>query len=173
MSIPGSRNGIALRELDPTADAANILRLLTQPSFVRWIGDRGVTCEETARRYLEDGAVQQWQSLGYGPCAIVRQDNGLFVGIAGLYQRPTLAIPDLGYALLDEYTRQGIATAACSLVLAWAAESLPFDRIGAITAEDNVASIGLLHKLGFSRNGYYNNDIAYYERRVVQHEQAS
>jgi ribosomal protein S18 acetylase RimI-like enzyme len=167
-SIPGNVNGVRLRPLDADGDRLNILRLLTQDSFHRWIGDRGVTNEEEAGGYVRDGAVAQWASKGYGPCAVVRVDDGEFLGIAGLYQRPNLAVPDLGYAMLDEYTRRGYATAACSLVLAWAATALPFDTIGAITDEDNVASIGLLKKLGFVRNGCYSTDkgdIAFFERK--------
>ena len=40
------------------ADAAFMLNLLNQPSWLRFIGDRGVTNLQQARNYITNGALQ-------------------------------------------------------------------------------------------------------------------
>ena len=46
---------LILRLLDPATDAAFILDLLNQPSFIRNIADRGVRTLADAARYIETG----------------------------------------------------------------------------------------------------------------------
>ena len=49
-------------ELHPftEGDADFVLRLLNEPSFLRYIGDRGVHDLESARRYIADGPVASY-----------------------------------------------------------------------------------------------------------------
>ena len=47
-------------------DAVFILELLTDPDFVRYIGDRGVHTLEAAHRYIEEGPRASYATLGFG-----------------------------------------------------------------------------------------------------------
>jgi len=81
--------------------------------------------------------------------AVRRKDTGELIGNCGLVRREGLDGPDLGYALLPMHTGEGFAHEAAQAVIADAATRLRLGRLQAIVNPDNVASIGLLQKLGF------------------------
>ena len=115
-------------------DAALMLALLNDPGFIRHIADRGVRTLDQARAYLRDGALRSYAEHGFGMYAVRRE------GLDG---------PDLGYALLPMHAGRGCAHEAAQAVIADAATRLRLGRLQAIVNPDNVASIGLLQKLGF------------------------
>ena len=67
---------------------------------------------------------------------------------AGLLKRETLLDVDVGFAFLPAYWRKGFAFESGSAVLAHGREAFGLKRIVAITSPDNVASIGVLEKMG-------------------------
>ncbi len=131
-----------------TEDAAFLLGLLNEPSFLRFVGDRGVRSEEQAREYLRQGAMASFENNGFGFFVVERREDRAVIGICGLVDRPGLDDVDIGFALLPEHWRKGYAYEAAAAVLEHARSTLELQRIVAITAETNEASIGLLEKLG-------------------------
>ncbi|KAH7028214.1 acyl-CoA N-acyltransferase [Microdochium trichocladiopsis] len=61
--------------------------------------------------------------------------------------------PDLGFAVLPEYCRRGIATEASRGVLDWASREKGVDVVLGLHDPTNVASAGVLRKLGFEERG--------------------
>ena len=90
--------------------------------------------------------------LGLGPFKLVL-DSGDLVGTCGLYKRDNLDHPDLGYALLPKFFKQGYAFEATSAFLKLLQEKSEFDRILAITLPTNRSSVALLLKLDFELQG--------------------
>lgn len=131
------------------ADAALMLALLNDPAFIRHIADRGVRTLAQARDYLRDGAMRSYAEHGFGMYAIRRKDTGALIGNCGLVRREGLDGPDLGYAVLPAHAGQGFAHEAAQAVIADAGRRLRLPCLRAIVNPDNVASIGLLQKLGF------------------------
>ncbi len=142
---------LRLRELAP-ADAPFILGLLNEPSFLANIGDRGVRTVEEARAYIVDGPVASYARYGFGLYLVELPEAGP-IGICGILKRDALADPDLGFAFLPAYWRQGYAFESASAVLHYAHEDLGVGRLLAITNPSNTASIRLLEKLGFRLDG--------------------
>ena len=141
---------LALRELC-AGDASFLVELLNQPSFHRYIGDRGVRTEEDALRYLAEGPGASYAAHGFGLWAMTpldQQDRGSPIGICGLLKRDTLTDVDLGFALLPQYWRRGYTREAAAAVLEHARNELGLRRVVAITRADNTASIALLEGLG-------------------------
>lgn len=130
-------------------DAAFVLRLLNEPSFLLYIGDRGVRTLEDARRYIADGPVAGYARYGYGLLRVTRKSDGTTVGMCGILKRDALPEPDIGFSLLPEYWSQGYALESAGAVMKHARESLRLGRILAITSKDNEPSMRLLGKLGF------------------------
>ena len=56
---------LLLRWLD-AGDSAFILELVNGPSWIQYIGDKGVKTIEEAQRYIENGPVEMYQRLGFG-----------------------------------------------------------------------------------------------------------
>ena len=137
------------------ADAPFMLQLLNDSSFIRNIGDRGVRSEAEAAAYLTAGPLVSYQQYGFGLRAIELQQGGQLIGICGLIQRETLDAPDLGYALLPDYTGQGYALEAAKAAVQWAV-ALDLAQLYAVVSLENDASKRLLAKLGFRNQGVIN-----------------
>ncbi len=129
-------------------DAAFILRLLNEPSFLENIGDKGVRNLDDAVQYLLQGPMKSYEQNGFGLWLVTLKDTLAPIGICGLVKRDGLDDPDVGYAFLPEFWEQGYAIEAAAAVMIFARESLGINRIVAITAPDNLPSIRVLNKLG-------------------------
>lgn len=141
---------LTLHPLTPD-DAAFILVLVNDPSWLRFIGDRGVKTLDDARAYISKGpAVSSYERFVLGHFLVRRKDDGVAIGICGLLKRATLEDVDVGFAFLPPFTRQGYAFEAVAATLAYGRRELGLTRIVAVTSPDNAASIRLLEKLGLS-----------------------
>jgi RimJ/RimL family protein N-acetyltransferase len=76
--------------------------------------------------------------------------SGEPIGICGLVKREGLADVDVGFALLSQYCSRGYASESAAAVLAYGKQQLRLQRIVAITAPDNHASIAVLEKIGLT-----------------------
>ena len=132
-----------------TDDAAFIRRLVNDPSWLRFIGDRGVRTDDDARRYLEAGPLAMYAGLGFGLYLVETREGGQPIGLCGFVKRETLADVDLGFAFLPEFRGNGYAFEAASATMAFGSRALGLKRVVAITAQDNRPSIRLLERLGF------------------------
>ena len=130
-------------------DADFIRGLLNEPSFLRYIGDRGVRTADDARRYIQDGPVASYARYGFGLLRVGLKAGDAPIGICGVLKRDTLPEPDLGFSLLPAYWSKGYAYEAASAVMQQARGPLGLGRILAITSVDNDPSISLLGKLEF------------------------
>ena len=132
-----------------TNDAEFILELLNQPSFIQFIGDKGVRSVDDARNYITTGPIESYQRHGFGLYLVELKDRKVTIGMCGVLKRESLPDPDLGFAFLPEYWGKGYAFEAASAALDQARDFFKLARILAITNPDNDASIKLLAKLGF------------------------
>ncbi len=132
-----------------TADAAFVLRLLNEPSFIQYIGDRGVRTLDDAAGYIERGPVASYRRHGFG-LYLVELTDGTPIGTCGVLKREELDDADLGFSLLPEFWSQGFAFEAAHEVKVYARDMLGLRALAAIVAHGNDASARLLKKLGFS-----------------------
>lgn len=128
-------------------DAEFMLRLLNEPSWVQFVGDRGVKTLDDARNYILKGPVAMVARLGFGFYVIERKGNDSAVGICGLAKREYLDDVDVGYALLPEHCGHGYASEAAAVVLHYAKQTLGLKRVVATTRAHNHPSAKLLAKL--------------------------
>ena len=138
---------LILRKLT-TDDAAFILDLLNQPSFLHYIGDRGVRNLEDAKRYIEAGAITSYERNGFGLYLTLLKGGEIPIGICGLVKRDLLKDVDVGFAFLPQYWMQGYAFESASAVLAYARDTLGLKRVLGIATPDNQGSIRVLEKIG-------------------------
>jgi RimJ/RimL family protein N-acetyltransferase len=139
---------LTLRKLS-VEDAPFILRLVNEPSFLQFIGDKGVRNLEDARQYILNGPVASYAQNGFGLFLVQLKTDQAPLGMCGLLKRETLEDVDIGFAFLPEFWNQGYASEAAAGVLSYAKDVLKLPRIVAITNKDNDASGKLLEKLGF------------------------
>ncbi|HUP22314.1 MAG TPA: GNAT family N-acetyltransferase [Thermoanaerobaculia bacterium] len=143
---------LRLRRIVPD-DAAFLLELLNDPSFLANIGDRGVRSLDDARAYIDGGPVASYVRHGFGLYLVELAEPREPIGICGVLRRDGLADPDLGFALLPRHWGRGFALEAAQAVLEHARATLGLRRLVAITLPGNQGSKRLLERIGFRLEG--------------------
>jgi RimJ/RimL family protein N-acetyltransferase len=138
---------LVLRWLTPD-DAAFILELLNDPSWIRFIGDRGLRTLEEAQNYILTGPMEMYSRRGFGLYLTELKEGNIPIGICGLIKRDSLENVDVGFAFLSKFQSKGYGFEAAAATMAYGIEQLGLKRILAITTMDNQASSKLLEKIG-------------------------
>ncbi len=139
---------LLLRHLDARNDAAFILRLLNEPSFIANIADRGVRTLDDASRYIESGPRAMYAKHGVGLLRTELKDTHEPIGICGLIKRDWLVDADVGFAFLPEFWSKGYAFESAAAVMEWGRVHGGITRVVGITSAANVGSQRVLEKLG-------------------------
>jgi RimJ/RimL family protein N-acetyltransferase len=130
-------------------DAAFILELLNEPSWIKYIGDKGVKTLQDAEAYIRKGPREMYERFGHGLYLVETKERGESIGICGLIKREALEDVDLGFAFLPRYWGKRYAFESATAAMAHGKSVLGLARIVAITSPDNHPSVGLLTRLGF------------------------
>ncbi len=144
---------VVLRELaDSDADA--LVAIFSNPDVTRYWGGPGLTDRAAARRQiakiqrgLETGTFLQWgvtlprEERVIGTCTLWQLDAG---------NRRS----EIGFALHRDHWGQGLMRDALTALLEFAFVGLDLHRLEADVDPRNVASLALLERLGFQREGY-------------------
>lgn len=103
---------------------------------------------EYQRCYIEN----MYGFYGYGMWIVTEIRSPHIIGRAGLENREYEDGVELemGYVIDPRWQHRGIAYEVCSAIMEYARENTDFPRLNALTEADNVASIALLEKLGFT-----------------------
>ena len=108
-----------VRWLD-TDDAAFILQLVNEPSWLKYIGDKRVRTLQDAENYIHTGPAEMYGRLGFGLYLVALRDSGERLGICGLIKRASLDDVDLGFAFLPTFWGRGYAHEAAAAIMAYA-----------------------------------------------------
>lgn len=129
-------------------DAPFVIELINMPSWLEFIGDRGVRTVDDAEIYILNNSLRSYEQFGFGPYLVELKDTQISIGLCGLHRRPAMDDIDIGFALLPDYAGKGYGYEAATAVIAHAQDVLGLTRITGITKPTNVPSIRLLEKLG-------------------------
>ncbi|OIM99972.1 hypothetical protein BFR57_05335 [Idiomarina sp. MD25a] len=143
---------LVVRPLKET-DAEFILTLLNEPEFIKQIADKQVRTIDNAINYIETGPQLQYRQHDLGLMLMVRKQDDKPIGLMGLLKRDFLDDPDIGYALSQAFTGHGYAIEAAVSLMHRVAAHTALNRINAICNPTNQASLNLLDKLGFVKQG--------------------
>jgi RimJ/RimL family protein N-acetyltransferase len=138
---------VRLREFT-LSDTDFVLQLVNTPSWIEFIGDREIHTQEAALKYIEESLMLSYQKNGFGLWLMELKKTSKSIGMCGLVNRDTIEDIDIGFALLPDFGRKRYTFEAAKATLIYAKETLKIDKIVAITDTKNVASIGLLNKIG-------------------------
>ena len=129
-------------------DAPFFLDLLNQPSFIEFLGDRGVRTLDDARAYIQSKLVDSYNKFGFGLYMVLLKEDQTSIGICGLIKRDGLDDVDVGFAFLPQYASQGYGFESASAVMEYGRKTFGLKKIVGIVSSGNVKSIDLLEKLG-------------------------
>jgi len=131
-------------------DADFIVELLNDPSFLRFIGDKGVRTTGDARQYILAGPMYSYERHGFGLWLVELKGANTPVGICGLLKRDVLNDVDIGFAFLPQYRCLGYACESAAAVMSYGRNVLGLRRIVAIADVDNAGSAKVLSRIGMS-----------------------
>lgn len=130
-------------------DAEFILDLLNQPSFKKFIGDRGVRSVDQAREYISERLVRSYRDNNFGLYIAELKTDCTPIGLCGFVRRDILPHPDIGFALLSQHEKKGYGFEAAAAMMRYGKDTLCLRRVLAVTSLENENSMNLLAKIGF------------------------
>ena len=138
---------LTLREIT-TGDAEFMLALLNDPSWIKFIGDRGVRTIEQAKNYIDEKMIMSYRDHGFGLYVTELKENKTPIGLCGLVKRDSIEDVEIGFAFLPDFTGKGFGYESASATMEFAKKNLNIKRIVAITDPRNIKSQRLLNKIG-------------------------
>ncbi|MEH0158633.1 GNAT family N-acetyltransferase [Limibacter armeniacum] len=129
-------------------DGRFFYELLNTPSWIEFIGDRGIRTLEDAESYIQQSLISSYLENGFGLYKMVLREKNQPIGLCGLVKRSDLKKPDIGFAILPEYEGKGLVFEAAVAVLEYARQVLGQDEVWAITTEENLKSRRLIERIG-------------------------
>jgi RimJ/RimL family protein N-acetyltransferase len=152
-------------------DFDTYVQMWADPDVVRFIGGKPFDREASWGRFVKQAGV--WHHMGFGFFAIEEKETGLFIGEAGFHEVRRAIEPNIegtleaGWALMPTGQGWGYATEAMTAALAWAATAFPGKRMTCLIDPDNLASIRVATRLGFTelaRSLYHETPVVIFER---------
>ncbi|WP_338747880.1 GNAT family N-acetyltransferase [Janibacter alittae] len=129
-------------------DTDALVAVYSDPQVPRYVGGDRLTPEAIGLQVAD--FTHEWQERGYGQSAVIRRENGRFLGRIGLHFWPNWGETELGYVLSREAQGQGLATEGCRAWIDWARRDRTIRSLIANIHPENTASIHLATKLGFT-----------------------
>jgi RimJ/RimL family protein N-acetyltransferase len=152
-------------------DFDTYVQMWADPDVVRFIGGKPFDRESSWGRFVKHAGV--WHHMGFGFFAIEEKETGLFIGEAGFHEVRRAIEPNIegtleaGWALMPTGQGWGYATEAMTAALAWAETAFPGRRMTCLIDPDNLASIRVATRLGFTelaRSLYHETPVVIFER---------
>jgi len=123
------------------------------PFEPQWLADE--LDRSAYRRRLRHYVREQREDLGYAFGIFLIADHAMLGGVSlSNVRRGVTQAASLGYWLGARHTGQGYMSDAVSALIAFAFVELKLHRVEAATLPDNAASIRVLERNGFAREGY-------------------
>lgn len=140
-----------LREIRQ-GDVESIYKLLSDPEVIKYDTFELFTNIKQAEDLINwfDEAFKQKQAIFWG---ISLKNNPEIIGFCKCEIEIPKVRADLGYDLTPKYWNKGIMTEALSAIMKFIFNTLDVNRIEAAVSTENIASIRLLEKLGFMKEG--------------------
>jgi len=143
---------LLLRPLS-TLDLEFVFRHFSDPDVTRYLLDEEpVTTREQAQSIID--FYSSPASQPYNRWVIIRKSDMRPVGTCGYHQwQKAHQRAEIGYDLEKASWRQGIMTEALQTMLQYGFEHMDLNRVEALVYVENEASIRLLERLGFQKEG--------------------
>ena len=130
-------------------DLDSFYEIYSDPSITTYMEDLMERSEE--EKYTENYRDLIYEIYGHGIWTVVLKETGEIIGRAGLDERAGYDRPELGFVIGTKWHRKGFAEEVCRGILKWASEN-DIDEVMSITEPENIASVNLLKKLGFTKS---------------------
>ncbi|WP_062057151.1 GNAT family N-acetyltransferase [Sediminicola sp. YIK13] len=135
-------------------DSKFIIELVNSDGWLKFIGNRNISDKNDAEKYIQK--ILDSPNFYYSVFQLKTTKEP--VGIVTFLNRAEQKFPDIGFAMLPEYEKNGYTLEASRKYLDEIIKSNKYENIIAITIPDNQKSIKLLMKLGLEYESDYVGD---------------
>lgn len=135
-------------------DDAFILELVNSEGWLKFIGQRNILSKKNAQKYIQK--ILDNESFYYHVFELKATQKAL--GIVTFLERENENFPDIGFALLPQFEKNGFTFEATKAYLEEINKSNKYNNIIAITLPENEKSIRLLKKLGLKYKGDFKKN---------------
>ncbi|MBT8046858.1 MAG: GNAT family N-acetyltransferase [Xanthomonadales bacterium] len=156
---------LRLRHFTP-ADLQAMYELNSDPDVIRYAEATPARNLQEAGQRLAEGPLSDYRKYGYGRFAVEWKGTGQVIGFCGIKYLPEIELPEIGYRYLKKFWGQGIGTEAAKVCVDFARDDLEIQKLVALIAPENKASIRIAVKLGMTRGPLihiYDTDAYQYE----------
>lgn len=138
-----------LREFEPS-DAEGLFRIYSDPETMRFLGEPPASVEEE-RRNIENHIENYYRVHGFGLWGVVLRNEKTLVGRCGILLQEVDGEkrPEISYLIDRNFWGKGFAAEAARGVMDIALERFGIDKMIAVVAVENRASIRVAEKCGF------------------------
>ncbi len=126
---------------------------MNDPTFIRFIGDKNIKTQTSARVYIEKFMIPHELKHGFSTFTIQIKGDLNPIGTCGLYKRPSRSGVDVGFGLLSNFQGLGYGEEAVNRLVQAGFKHFNLSRIESITSPQNKAARKLLEKLKFNLEG--------------------
>lgn len=153
MFQPLNTSRIALNKITP-AHASQILQGLSNAAVTKYMLIHYNTLQEVQEQMAYYKTQYETQKGMYW--AMEEKQNQQFIGVIGINNVSIIhKKAELGFWVLPEQSNQGFVTEASKEVLAFCFDNLQLNRVEATVETENMPSITVLKKLGFTHEGTF------------------
>lgn len=135
-------------------DSKFIIELVNSKGWLKFIGNRNISTLDDAEKYIQK--IIDSPNFYYSVFELKATKKP--IGIVTFLNRVEQKFPDIGFAMLSEYEKNGYSFEASRKYLDEIIQSNRYENIIAITIPDNQKSIKLLTKLGLEYESDYVGD---------------
>lgn len=137
-------------------DAQDVFEFNANEEVNRYTGDAGVVKTlEDAKGIITNIWLKEYKEHGYARWAVVLKETNKVIGFCGFKCETRFEGTDIGYRFPPEYWGKGYATEANQACLDYAKEHMDLTHILGDVVQENLGSINVLKKLGFSYQSQY------------------
>jgi [ribosomal protein S5]-alanine N-acetyltransferase len=136
------------------SDSKFIIELVNSEGWLKFIGNRNISTLDDAEKYIQK--ILDSPNFHYSVFELKATKKP--IGIVTFLNRVEQKFPDIGFAMLPEYEKNGYSLEASRKYLDEVIQSNRYENIIAITIPDNQKSIKLLTKLGLEYESDYVGD---------------
>lgn len=133
--------------------AENMFEILSLEEVTKYYGSDPFTSKEEAKKLIDmfQKNFYEKRSIRWG---MILKKEEKFIGTLGLNGLQLKNMKsEIGYELHPNYWRNGYTSEAIKEVLRFSFDDLALNRIGAVVYPENQASLNLLERLGFVKEG--------------------
>ena len=143
------------------ADVDSFFQIYCHPDITKYTERLSATKEQEAA-YIREYIDKVYRYFEFGVWTILWKETGEVIGRAGFSVREGYNLPELGYVIGVPWQGKGIAYEICGAILQYGREEYEFDRVQTLVLPENLPSLMLCRKLGFTAKERVNENLQEY-----------